>query len=259
MNPKHSKSYAGKIIRINQKTWDTVAGLFVNASALPAWGPFGVGGDLDLIPEIKGKVFLEVGCGSGRSIKYLTKKGAKKVYGLDVSAKQIKEAATHNQEEIAQGKTRLIQGSMEEGIDVEPVDFVLSIYAIGWTPEPAKTFQNIHSYLKPGGLFVWSWDHTFFTDVQYKDRKFVVVSSYHQEKLQTLKNWKKRAGATAKITYRKTSTWFNLLREAGFEVVGYHEPKPKNLNHGHNDPAKYYSIQKAEKIPCSFIFVCRKN
>lgn len=250
--------YSQKIISENQSTWDKVADLFVNASALPVWGPFGIGDDLNLIPEIEGKTFLEIGCGSGRSTKYLTEKGAKKVYGLDVSAKQIEEATVYNQKEIKQGKVELIQGSMEEKINIEPVDFVFSIYAIGWTPEPEKTLQNIHSYLKPGGLFVWSWDHTFFTDVQYEDGKFVVVYAYHEENLLAIKNWKKE-GVTANITYRKTSTWFQLMQNAGFEIVGYHEPKPKNLSRGHGDPVKYYSIQKAEKIPCSFIFVCKKK
>ncbi|MFH1601901.1 MAG: class I SAM-dependent methyltransferase [Candidatus Shapirobacteria bacterium] len=247
-----------KIISENQKTWDKVADLFVNASALPVWGPFGIGDDLNLIPEIESKTFLEIGCGSGRSIKYLTERGAKKVYGLDVSAKQIEATTAHNQKEIKQGKVELIQGPMEEKIDIDPVDFVFSIYAIGWTPEPEKTLKNIYSYLKPGGLFVWSWDHTFFTNVQYEDKKFIVVYGYHKENSLAIKNWKKE-GATANITYRKTSTWFKLLRNAGFEIAGYHEPKPKNLSRGHNDPTRHYSIQKAKKVPCSFIFVCKKK
>lgn len=252
------RNKSDKIITDNQKTWDEVAGMFVNASALPVWGPFGIGDDLNLIPKIKGKTFLEIGCGSGRSIKYLMERDAKKAYGLDVSAKQIEEATTHNQEEIDQDRVKLIQGPMEEKININPVDFVFSIYAIGWTPEPEKTLQNIFSYLKPGGLFIWSWDHTFFTNVQYEDGKLVVVYSYHEENDLAIKNWKKE-GVTANITYRKTATWFQLLQDAGFEIIGYHEPEPKNLSNGHSEPAKYYSIQKAEKVPTSFIFVCKKQ
>ncbi len=247
-----------KIIAENQKTWDKVANFFIDASALPVWGPFGIGDDLNLIPDIKEKTFIEIGCGSGRSIKYLIKKGAKKVYGLDISAKQIKEASIYNQEAIKQNKVQLIQSPMEEKLEVEPVDFVFSIYAIGWTPEPEKTFKNIYSYLKPGGLFIWSWDHTFFTNIKNEDENFVVVRSYHKENLITIKNWKKE-GATANIIPRKTSTWFNLLRNTGFEIIAYYEPKPKNLNRGYDDPTRYYSIQKAKKVPCSFIFVCKKK
>ncbi|MCA9381915.1 class I SAM-dependent methyltransferase [Candidatus Dojkabacteria bacterium] len=253
-----SKRSSKEIISENQKTWDKVADQFVNASSLPDWGPFGVGSDLNLFPQIKGKTFLEIGCGSGRSIKYLTKKGAKKVYGLDISSEQIKEATKHNKKEIELGEVELIQGSMEKKLKIEPVDYVYSVYAIGWTPEPEKTLKNIYSYLKPGGLFIWSWDHTIFSDVSYEDGKFVVIYSYHDENLLAIKDWKAK-GSTANITYRKTSTWFQLLRKAGFEIDAYYEPEPRNLNRGHEDPKKYYSIQKAKLVPSSFVFVCRKG
>ena len=147
---------------------------------------------------------------------------------------------------------------MENKLDIEPVDVVFSIYGIGWTADPMTTFKNIYSYLKPGGQFIWSWDHSFFSDVVYKESQFVVDHSYHNEDLIVLPNWKKKEGATAYLTYRKVSTWFQLLKDAGFDVIGYHEPKPKTLERGSEDPARYYSIQKAETIPCSFIFVCKK-
>ena len=148
------KNSSNKIISENKSTWDIVADLFVNSSALPVWGPFGIGDDLNLIPEIKGKTFLEIGCGSGRSIKYLTENGAKKVYGLDLSPKQIEEATAHNQEEIKQNKVQLIRGSMEEKIKIKPVDFVFSIYAIGWTPEPEKHLKIFtHISNQAGYLF----------------------------------------------------------------------------------------------------------
>lgn len=248
-----------KTLTDNEKTWDAVAGLFIEASALPVWGPFGIGEDLNLISEITDKTFLEIGCGSGRSIKYLIDRGAKKVYGLDLSAVQIEEATRYNLVAIDEGKVKLLKGSMEERLSIESIDCVFSVYAIGWTADPETTLVNIYSYLKPGGTFIWSWDHTFFTDVQYEDEKYVVKYSYHDENPITLKNWKEKHDVNAHVTYRKTSTWFKLLRNAGFEVTGYYEPKPVIEENGSWDPKKYYSTQKAEKIPCSFIFVCKKN
>ncbi len=245
----------------NEKTWDQVADQFIEASALPVWGPFGIGDDLNLIPEaeIEGKSFLEIGCGSGRSIKYLTNHGAAKVYGVDISAVQIAEAERFNKTVIEEGKVELIKGRMEDKLPIEQIDTVFSIYAIGWTADPETTLKHIFSYLKPGGAFIWSWDHSFFTDVQYEERKFVVEHAYHDERPLILQNWKKKHGVNAHITYRKISSWFQLLRDAGFEIVGYHEPKPKTLDRGSEDPTKYYSIQKAEKVPATFIFVCKKN
>lgn len=242
----------------NEKTWDGVADQFKEASALPVWGPFGIGEDLNLIPEIEGKTFLEIACGSGRSIKYLTDHGAKKVIGADISGVQLSEASLYNTEGMVSKTVELIKARMEDKLPIEPVDVVFSVYGIGWTADPESTFKNIYSYLKPGGTFIWSWDHTFATDVKYQEGKYVVEYSYHNEGLIPLKNWK-GAGLTANITYRKTATWFKLLRDAGFEIVAYYEPKPVNINRGSEDPTQHYSIQKAEKVPITFIFVCKKS
>jgi SAM-dependent methyltransferase len=244
-----------KKTKINQRTWNLVADHFIDASHLPSWGPFNVGKSLNLIGPVKGKTFLEVGCGSGRSIKYLTGRGAKKVYGLDFSKVQLEEAARYNKAAIKSGKVVLLHQTMEEKIPIEPVDIVFSVYAFGWSEEPKVTLKNIYACLKPGGKFLWSWDHTFFTDVVYENGKFVVNYAYHDEKPKHLEKWK---GEGAYITYRKTSTWIKLLREAGFEIVEYLEPEPESLERGSDDPTKYYSIQKAKMVPCSFIFVCRK-
>ena len=249
---------SNKKLSENKKTWDAVAHLFLEASALPIWGPFGIGDDLDLIPKIKGKTFLEIACGSGRSIKYLINKGAKKIYGLDLSEKQIKEAEQFNKKAVSSGKVSLIHGEMEQRLKIEPVDTVYSVYGIRWTVDPITTFKNIYSYLKPGGIFIWSWDHTFFTDVQFEDSQYVMKYSYHDETPIILKNWKEKHGINAHITYRKTATWFQLLRDTGFEITGYYEPKPKTNEERYWDPKKYYSTKKAKLVPCSFIFKCRK-
>lgn len=242
----------------NQKTWDAVAHEFFEASALPVWGPFGIGDDLNLIPEIKGRTFLEIACGSGRSTKYLIDNGAKKVYGLDLSTTQIEEAKRFNTKAVADNKVELIHGKMEDKLNIEPVDLVFSVYGIGWTQDSARTFNNIYSYLKPGGQLIWSWDHSLFSDVVYEDGKFIVEHEYHDEEPIILSNWKQKQGANIHLTYRKISTWFQLLRDAGFEIVGFYEPEPKTLDRGSEDPSKYYAIQKAKKVPCSFIFVCTK-
>lgn len=246
-----------KILKDNQDNWDRVAHLFVEASALPVWGPLGVGDDLGLLPEISGKTFLEIACGSGRSIKYLTDNGAKKVYGLDLSKTQIDEARRYNSKAVKDGIVDIFQGPMEEKLNIEPVDVVFSVYGLGWTVDPEKTFANIYSYLKPGGSFIWSWDHTICTDIQYVDGEYTVVYSYHDESPVRMENWR-GAGGVANITYRKTSAWINMMIKAGFEIKGYFEPEPKDLSCSNPDPTSHYHIEKAKRLPVTVIYLCSK-
>ncbi|WP_350340445.1 class I SAM-dependent methyltransferase [Paenibacillus sp. CCS19] len=42
--------------------------------------------------DISGKVIVEVGCGSGHTLEYLAKRGARELYGVDLSTKQIETA-----------------------------------------------------------------------------------------------------------------------------------------------------------------------
>jgi SAM-dependent methyltransferase len=245
-----------KKILNNKKTWDLAAQNFYGNSALPVWGPFKIKGRKNLIGEIENKIFLEVCCGSGHSIKYLIKNGAKKVYAIDLSPVQLEFAKSLNKKSVKGKKVILLESSMEEKVNIEPIDTVFSIYGIGWTFDPLKTFKNIYSYLKPGGKFIWSWDHSFFSDIEYRNAKLIVTHSYHEEKEILLKDWK--GGRGAYITYRKTSSWFKYLSDAGFIIKEYLEPKPEYFEEKNSDPKKYYSIYKAEKIPATIIFVCEK-
>ncbi|GMK37637.1 hypothetical protein PCCS19_06910 [Paenibacillus sp. CCS19] len=48
--------------------------------------------ELNLLGDISGKVIVEVGCGSGHTLEYLAKRGARELYGVDLSTKQIETA-----------------------------------------------------------------------------------------------------------------------------------------------------------------------
>src|SRR5690242_5939298 len=135
-------------LAMNQMAWDIVAPKFRGACALPAWGPFDVCKDRDLLGEIGGQTVLEIGCGSGHSLAYLmARKAAKKAYGLDFSATQLTFAAELNREAVSDGRIHLIQSPMEQPIELQPVDLIVSVQAMGWTQDPRALFRNLWSYL----------------------------------------------------------------------------------------------------------------
>lgn len=45
-----------------------------------------------LMGDVRGKNVLEIACGSGASLVWMGEKGAKEIWGLDISAAQIKRA-----------------------------------------------------------------------------------------------------------------------------------------------------------------------
>lgn len=254
---------ANKALKANKDTWDEVAELFRWGSALPYWGPYRIcQNNKKLIGTIKDKTFLEVGFGSGKSISYLMKNGAKKVYALDISEEQVKIAEENNRKWVDDGRVKLIASEMEKKIKLpEKVDTIYSIYAIGWTLDHENTLKNIYSYLKKGGRFVWSWEHPDFNRTAWEKGKVVYEYSYFDKDLYHIKSWKKSKKG-AYMYPRTVSFWFQALQKVGFAVVDYLEPepeyfKPKEKNaKGEN---LYYYYKKAKTVPNTMIFVCEKR
>jgi SAM-dependent methyltransferase len=242
-------------LNANKKTWDSIAGKYYGSTALPSWGPYDVCSDQNILGTIKNKTFLEIGCGSGHSIQYLVQKGAKKIYGIDISQTQIDYAMSLNQKYIETKTVQLFQSPMEKRLDVEPVDIVFSIYAIGWTIDPDKVFQNIYSYLKPTGRFIWSWEHPIFSKVKYENEKLFISSSYFDENVKFRKDW----GEGVYMYTRTIASWSNALIKNGFAIRNILEPKPLHISQKLKDSNGYYSSIKALNIPSTLMFICDKK
>src|SRR5687768_12266767 len=92
LNPMHSVTNPGhrRILEINRRGWDRVASMFHGGTALPEYGPLAPTEDtLELLETSGGVRALELGCGSGHSLRYLAERGASELWGLDLSSVQI--------------------------------------------------------------------------------------------------------------------------------------------------------------------------
>lgn len=239
-------------LKINKASWDAAAERFFGKTALPEYGPHAPSEkELNLLGNVAGKKALEIGCGSGHSILYMLDQGIEEIWGLDLSSVQIRTA-----QEVCgnNDKVTLIESSMEEnpGIPLEYFDLVYSIYALGWTLDLGSTLRNIYSYLKPGGSFVFSWEHPIHSRVIYEQNLLVFHSSYHDER-PVLGEWKPRP---AVFSHRKLRTFINQLIEAGFRIEKVIEEV--RVHHAMKNENSWYSTVKAEYFPATFIVKAAK-
>lgn len=249
------------ILSINQKGWDKVASLFYGGTALPQYGPLAATEDeLSLIPDLAGKRVLELGCGSGHSLAYLSEsRNAGELCGLDFSKEQI--CFTQELLEKKRIPAKLFLSSMDEnpGIPEDYFDLVVSIYALGWTPDLSRTLALVHSYLKPGGTFLFSWEHPAYHSLRYEMSisKYVFEASYLDESPELDPSWK---GVEIVINHRKLSTYLNAIIQAGLVIDRVIESEPNMGLAREQDfaPEKWYSIPRAQLMPTTFIVKAHK-
>lgn len=245
-------------LKNNKKSWDIVAPHFNGKDALPSYGPFTQTEDeLRLFDDLINKIVLDIGCGSGHSLRYMSEKGARQLWGVDLSDNQIEDA----KETLKGLNPDLFCAPMEEeiGIPKDYFDIVYSIYAIGWTTDLTTTFQLIYSYLRSGGYFIFSWDHPLYPHLKSENGRIYLEGSYQSEDAVTYKNFKGE-NAPMVIPTRKMSTYINELIKAGFTIDKVIESDIsesfKTMEEEVSD--RYYSLYKARRFPTTMIIKARK-
>jgi SAM-dependent methyltransferase len=245
-----------QMLKTNKTTWDKAAPTTDSPrSNLPFWGPYEVKPNFDFDLFIKNKTFLEIGCGSGRSLEHLLENGASSVSGLDLSSSQIK-ATRKRLAKNHSSKTKLFCQPMEKPVELsEQVDFVISIYALGWTLDLNTTLQNIRTYLKPHGHLIFSWEHPVFNRTWWDGENVVFNRSYFDEKPWMFEDF--RNSGPAFIIHRTLQSWHNALIRNNFLIVNYQEPEPVTITSSTHPPhGNYYADQKAQLVPATMMFVC---
>jgi SAM-dependent methyltransferase len=250
-----------RILAINQKGWNEVAHFFYGGTALPKYGPLALTeDDLQLIDNLKGKAVLELGCGSGHTLHYLAKvKKASELWGIDLSQEQIHFTQEYLDHEGIHANLFLASMDENPGIPENHFDLVVSIYSLGWTPDLFQTIFLVNAYLKPGGCFIFSWEHPVYHCLDYRDDIgcYTFTRSYQEEGPEIDPSWK---GVKIVLNPRKLSTFLNSVIDAGLvlEKVIESDANPKLARKQDFAPDKWYSIPRAQLISTTFIVKARK-
>ncbi|GGA16058.1 hypothetical protein GCM10008018_70880 [Paenibacillus marchantiophytorum] len=235
----------------NSLFWDTKGNDVLGATALPFYGAFVSEEKCQLFGDVSGKKVLEIGCGSGESLKYLGERKASELWGMDISENQIEKTRQHM---TACGlSAKLICSPMEEkcGIPEDYFDFVYSVYAIGWTTDLEGTFCRIASYLKKDGAFIFSWSHPIHKCVVEENNSLVFKKCYFDE------SWYSSSldESTLALSDRTLSTYVNAIAKAGFVIEQMIEQSDDEIIQSRGN-SKF--AQKAKMLPVTFVIKARK-
>jgi SAM-dependent methyltransferase len=242
----------------NRAGWDRVAPSFHGSTALPEYGPLAPSEDtLCLLDPIPGMRALELGCGSGHSLRYLAERGARELWGVDLSPVQIAFAEETLRPFAA--RCRLFESPMEinPGIPTGHFDLVFSIYGMGWTMDLPATLGLVAAYLRPGGCFLLSGEHPAYSCVEWNGQQYVVSTPYSAEGPRELASWK----GVPIVTHRRTlGTFVSAMVRADLQIEALIEGEfnAGAASDAHADPARWYSVARARLIPTTFVIKARK-
>jgi len=132
---------------------------------------------LELLPDVRGRMVLDAGCGSGRYLRELDSRGAKAI-GIDLSAPMLTRAR-QSTPRIARADIRALP------FDARSLDLVVCALALGDIAELELALQEIARVLRPGGRVIYSvvhpageaagWSRTFEID----GRQLAIDSHWH--------------------------------------------------------------------------------
>jgi SAM-dependent methyltransferase len=116
---------------------------------------------MEMLPEVKDCVGLDVGCGEGHNTRLVAECGAE-VIAVDVSPSFVSAAAEHERSEplgirLALGDARFLP------LASESVDFVTAFMSLMDVGDPEAVLREIIRVLRPGGFVQFSIGHPFTT------------------------------------------------------------------------------------------------
>ena len=181
-----------------------------------------------LLPDVKGKRILDLGCGFGEHCIEYVNAGAERVVGVDISEKMLEVARNENSDP----KITYLHMPMEDiGQIDEKFDVVISSLAFHYVEDFAGVVRNVYNLMNDDGVFLFSQEHPFSTCHSGGDRwtrdengkKIHLNLMYYGREVETENTW---FVDNVKRYHRMFSTIVNTLADAGFVIEKMAEPLP---------------------------------
>lgn len=179
-----------------------------------------------MLPEIKGKRIVDLGCGAGHVCRWMREQGASSVLGIDISTNMIARAEKETDDLNIQYQIKDLETL---NLPEASYDLAFSSLTFHYIKDFNRLIKMIYQSLVPGGNFVFTIEHPIFMSAanpqwitDLNGRKTWPVNGYSKEgKRET--DWFTKGV----IKYhRKLDTTLNTLITAGFKILEIKEFAP---------------------------------
>ena len=190
--------------------------------------------------DIRGRVFLDFGCGAGRSAAFLRSLGARRVYGVD-----------RDRDMIAKASARQLDGVVFEHIDEaiplpdESVDGAVSLNVfieMRTLAEMGGACREVARTLRPGRPFIVESTSPLAFGHTFRSYRYPVSRELRSGQVTPCVVSTPAGELVIDDTYWTEDDYSGTLREAGLTITGIDYPMPR-------DPSAW-STDEALLSPC---------
>lgn len=193
---------------------------------------------LELLPDVKGKTGLDIGCGEGTNTRKLANLGAK-MEAIDISETFVR-VANEVEEKDSKGIEFVQSPAQNLPFPDNAFNFAAAFMSMMDMADLETAIMETFRVLKPGGFFQFSISHPCF-DLPFRKKVFddqgneiaVQLGGYFDTQprifewqFSSMSNQLKESLPKFKNPYirRTLSEWFNILTGTGFVVEMVDEP-----------------------------------
>ena len=181
---------------------------------------------LDWCGDVNGADVADLGCGEGYVARQLSGRGARSVYGVDVSAEMVAAAQASAPDGCV---FRHGDATNLEAIDDSSKDLAVAVFLLNYCTreQTLDVMREVVRILKPGGRFVFSVPHPSLPWLRGEEPPFYfrregVARGYFTGRNQTFEGriWRRDGVAVdVRCVHKTLEDYFSCLSAAGFDAL----------------------------------------
>lgn len=181
-----------------------------------------------LLPNLKGKRIIDLGCGFGWFCRFAVEQGAKSALGIDISKTMISKAKTFP---FNSAITYEVADLEKLQLPKESFDFAYSSLTFHYIKNFKQLIATIYKALTSKSILVFTMEHPIYTApsslkfITEKGGKRIYPLNNYQIEGERISNW--LINGVVK-QHRKMDTIINTLIDTGFKILHIDEWKPNN-------------------------------
>jgi ubiquinone/menaquinone biosynthesis C-methylase UbiE len=213
---------------------------------------------LELLPDVRGRLGLDVGCGEGHNTRLIAARGAR-MRAVDISTTFLRHAREEERRQPL-GIAYHCASAVALPFQGESFDFVTGVMSFMDMPDISRVLAEIHRVLRPGGFLQFSIEHPCFATPHRRNLRTPDGRTYA---LEVGEYFTRLNGEIAEWTFsaappqirdglrpfqvprftRPIGEWLNLLIGAGFAIERLEEPRPSD-----ETVRRYPKLQDAQVV-----------